>query len=157
MRQRFTAWIGLAAVLAAAITSLARAADTSYLGQWKLDSAVIAPWADPKNPDPAEKNALIGKTITLAAGGIAGPKPFPCKKPVYKVSDFTADMLFEGAFGEMHDKDKKADPEKLAASLGFAGTSWKTLETGCEIDWHFVDPTTAKIGLDDFVYTSKKQ
>ena len=31
------------------------------------------------------------------------------------------------------------------------------LETGCEIDFHFVDATTAEIGLNNFVYTLKKQ
>ena len=38
-----------------------------------------------------------------------------------------------------------------------AGPRIKTLETGCEIDFHFVDATTAKIGLNDYVYTLKKQ
>lgn len=33
----------------------------------------------------------------------------------------------------------------------------KTLETGCEIDWHFVDPRTAEIALDNDVYTLRKQ
>jgi hypothetical protein len=28
---------------------------------------------------------------------------------------------------------------------------------GCDIDWHFVDQTTAEVGLDDYVYTLKKQ
>ena len=82
---------------------------------------------------------------------------FACKAPRYKVSDFTADMLFQGAFGEMHDKDKSVDPQQLAAALGFTGASYKTVETGCEIDWHFVNATTAEVGLDNWVYTLKKQ
>ena len=44
-----------------------------------------------------------------------------------------------------------------AASLGFTGPSIKTLETGCEVDFHFVDRTTAAIALDDYIYTLKKQ
>ncbi len=71
--------------------------------------------------------------------------------------NYTADMLFQGAFEEMHDNNKSADPAKLAASLGFTGTSFKTLETGCEIDWHFVDMSTVEIGLNDYVYALKKQ
>jgi hypothetical protein len=39
----------------------------------------------------------------------------------------------------------------------FAGHSIKTLETGCAIEFHFVDATTAEIGLNDTVYTLKKQ
>jgi hypothetical protein len=30
-------------------------------------------------------------------------------------------------------------------------------EPGCEIDFHFVDATSAEIGLNDHVYTLKKQ
>jgi len=57
-------------------------------------------------------------------------------------------MLFEGAFGEMHTRDSSVDPVKIAASVGFRGSSWKTLETGCavEINHHFIDPTTAGFG-----------
>jgi hypothetical protein len=148
----------VATALVAAIASPAHAADAFYLGTWKLDSAVVAPWADPHvKPDATAMKALIGKTVAMTPTAISGPKVFACKGPHYKMSDFTADMLFQGAFEDMHDADKSADPQKLAAALGFTGTSFKTLETGCDIDWHFVDPTTAEIGLDDYVYTLKKQ
>jgi hypothetical protein len=130
-----------------------------YLGTWKLESAVPAPWATspPDKSDTAESKTLIGKAVRLTPAAIAGPKVFACKGPHYKLSNFTADMLFQGAFGEMHDADKSKDPLKLAATLGFSGTSFETLETGCEIDWHFVNRSTAEIGLDNYVYTLKKQ
>jgi hypothetical protein len=57
----------------------------------------------------------------------------------------------------MQSKNKSVDPNKIAAALGFIGNRIKTLETGCEIDFHFVDATTAEIGLNDYVYTLKKQ
>jgi hypothetical protein len=66
-------------------------------------------------------------------------------------------MIFQGAFDEMRQSNKKADPKALAASLGFAGPKIKTLETGCEIDFHFVDEATAEAGLNNYVYTLKKQ
>jgi hypothetical protein len=144
------------AVILIATTVAADAADAFYLGRWKFESADIAPWADQK-PDPTEKNRFLGKMVTIDTKAVTGPQPFTCRKPTYKSSDATADLLFQGAFGEMHDRDKSVDPLALAASVGFSGTSWKTLETGCELDWHFVDATTAKIGLNDFVYTLKKQ
>jgi len=150
-------FVVVAAALGAAIASAA-AEDAFYLGTWKLESAVVAPWADRgSKPDAAEMKSLIGKYVALKPAAITGPKPLACKGPHYNVSDFTADMLFQGSLGEMHEGDKSKDPRALAAALGFAGTSWKTLETGCEIDWHFVDPSTAEIGLDDYVYTLKKQ
>jgi hypothetical protein len=143
-------------VLAQVVPS--NAADSFYIGKWKLAGAVVAPWADLKQkPDSAEQSRLIGKTIVFKAKEIAGPQPFACKTPHYKESDYTADMIFQGAFEQMQSKNKSVDPNKLAASLGFAGSSIKTLETGCEIDFHFVDAATAEIGLNDHVYTLKKQ
>jgi len=145
-------------VIAAASGSAAKAADASYIGTWKLAGAVAAPWADPKQkPDSAEMTRLVGRTIVFQAKQITGPPPFACKAPHYKESDFTTDMLFQGAFDEMRSRNKSVDPDKLAASLGFAGKKIKTLETGCEIDFHFVDAATAEIGLNDYVYTLKKQ
>lgn len=141
-----------------AVGALAKAADPLYLGNWKISGAVMAPWADPKQkPDSAERSRLLGKTIVFKPREIAGPPPFACKAPHYKESDFAADMIFQGAFGEMQSKNKSVDPDKLAASLGFTGKNIKTLETGCEIDFHFIDAATAEIGLNDYVYTLKKQ
>jgi hypothetical protein len=148
----------LAAATGILLASPLHAEDPFYMGTWKLDSAVVAPWADPHHkPDSAEMKLLVGKTVVLTPAAITGPKVFACKAPHYKLSDFTADLLFQGAFEEMHDNDKSADPQKLAASLGFNGTSFKTLETGCEFDWHFVNPAAAEIGLNDYVYTLKRQ
>jgi hypothetical protein len=136
----------------------ANAVDSSYLGTWKLTGAVVAPWADPaQKPDSAEPSRLIGKTIVFKAREIAGPPPFACKTPRYKETDYTPDMIFQGAFAEMQSKNKSVDPNKLATSLGFAGGRIKTLETGCEIDFHFIDAATAEVGLNDRVYTLKKQ
>ena len=141
-----------------AMGALAKAADPLYLGNWKISGAVAAPWADPKQrPDNAEPSRLLGRTIVVRPREIAGPTPFACKAPHYKESEFTADMTFQGAFEEMQSKDKSIDPNKLAAALGFAGKGIKTLETGCEIDFHFVDASTAEIGLNDRVYTLRKQ
>jgi hypothetical protein len=137
------------------------AADPFYLGTWKIASAVVAPWADPKNlrGDTAEMKGLVGKTILIAMNEISGPRGFACRAPRYELVDYTADMLFQGEFGEMRLRDKAVDPAKLAAKLGFRGAKWKTLETGCgnEIDYHFVDETTAEFGLNDYVYTLKKR
>jgi hypothetical protein len=136
----------------------AKASDASYLGTWKLTAAVVAPWSDPKRkPVSAETTRLIGKTILFQARQIAGPPPFACKAPHYQESDFSADMLFQGAFEQMRSSDKSVDPHKLAASLGFAGKKIRTLETGCEMDFHFLDAATAEIGLNDYVYTLSKQ
>jgi hypothetical protein len=141
-----------------AMGALAKAADPLYLGSWKISGAVAAPWADSKQKsDSAEPSRLLGKIIVFRSREIAGPPPFACKAPRYRENELSADMIFQGAFEEMQSKDKSVNPNKLAAALGFAGKGIKTLETGCEIDFHFVDASTAVVGLNDRVYTLKKQ
>ncbi len=145
-------------LISLAVAGAAHAADPFYLGSWKFTAAVVAPWADVRQkPDSAEQARLMGKSVALKAKEIVGPRPFACAKPQYKVMDYGADMIFQGAFDEMQRSNKKVDPRGLAASLGFAGPKVKTLETGCEIDFHFVDESTAEAGLNDYVYTLKKQ
>jgi hypothetical protein len=142
------------------LATLAFAADPFYLGTWKIESAVLAPWADAQHKDDAaEMKTLVGKTVIFKPAEIVGPHQVACKTPNYHVKDYPADMLFQGAFGEMQSRDKSVDPEKLAAKLGFKGKSWKTLETGCEteLDFHYIDPTTTTFGLNNYVYKLKKQ
>jgi hypothetical protein len=133
------------------------AAEPFYLSVWKIESAVAAPWGH--QPDASESKTLVGKTVTITPMAISGPGILACKGPKYKVVEIPAEGLFQGAFDEMHRADKPADPVKLAAKFGFKGTSWKSLQTGCanELDFHFVDPNTAEFGLNDFIYTLKKQ
>jgi hypothetical protein len=141
-----------------ATSASAAAGDAFYLGGWKVARAAIAPWADAAHPlDRAEAGRLVGKSIVVGPHAITGPQALRCDGAHYHLSDATPDMLFQGAFGEMQSKNKSVDPSKIAASLGFVGTRIRTLETGCELDFHFVDKTTAEIGLNDYVYTLKKQ
>jgi hypothetical protein len=143
----------------AAVIGPAHAADPFYLGTWKFTAAVVAPWAAPaaRKPNQAERDALLGKTVSIRPKEIAGPRAFVCQRPKYVLKEYPAGDLFEGAFGEMRERDPALDPNKLAARLGFKGKTFTTLETGCEFDWHFLDQTTVKIGLNDWIYTLKKQ
>ena len=140
--------------------TLVLAADPFYLGTWKIESAVQAPWADAAHKDDAvEMKSLVGKSVIFKPSEIVGPRQVACKGPKYQVKDYPADMLFQGEFGEMQRRDKSVDPEKVAAKLGFHGKSWKTVETGCatELDFHYIDPTTTTFGLNNYVYKLKKQ
>lgn len=136
----------------------ADAADPPYLGTWKIAGATAAPWSAPqRKPDASERARLMGKSIVFSTEVITGPQPFACQGPHYKLADYTADLLFQGAFDELRRQDKSVDPDKIAAGLGFRGKVIRTLETGCEFDFHFVDASTAQVGLDNYVYTLKKQ
>jgi hypothetical protein len=146
-------------IIMALMAGVASAADPFYVGTWKIVSAAVAPWQTAPYPnDLAEMKSLVGKTVVIQLKAIIGPHAVACKGPNYRVKDYPADMLFQGAFDEMHRRDKSADPAKIAAQLGFRGSSWKTLETGCgnELDFHFLDPLTADFGLNNYVYTMKK-
>jgi hypothetical protein len=149
-------WIALAVSLAA---GAAVGADPFYFGAWKIDSAVAGPWVDAPFPDDtAQMQTLVGKTIVVSAKGIKGPSALACTAPQYAVIDTGPEYLFEGGLDEAH-RNGKADAQTLAAGLGFRGSSWKTLDTGCEneLQLHFVDERTAEFGLNNYVYTLKKQ
>jgi hypothetical protein len=150
------------AAIVLAVIQAGVAASNFYLGAWKIESAVIAPWWDDPahKPDPAEMRGLVGKTITITEKAILGPRELACKGMRYRVKDYPADMLFEGAFGEMHSRNKSVDPVKMAATAGFrGGPSWKTVETGCgvQVNYHFIDANTAAIGLNNYIYVLKRQ
>ena len=148
-------------VLAAAAFagSPVQAADAAYLGAWRIISARVAPWADPREraPDRAEARALVGRIVRFTPQAITGPKVFACRRPQYRLVEWPAEMLFQGAFDEMRRQDPRVDPLKLAQSLGFQGTSWKSLETGCEFDWHFVSLGEMETSLNDYVYFLRKE
>ena len=140
--------------------AMARSADPIYLGTWKIDSAIAGPWVDAPFPeDTAESKTLVGQTVTISTKGIKGPKILACADPHYQVSDAGADMLFEGELEEVKLNGGTATAQELAEKLGFKGTSWKTLDPGCEneIQYHFLDERTAEFPLDNYVYVLKKR
>jgi len=54
--------------------------------------------------------------------------------------------------------EEQGDRSEQARHLArFRREDRQELETGCEIEFHFVDAATAEIGLNDYVYTLKKQ
>lgn len=147
----------LCTVLCLRVVSYATAEAPSYLGVWKLTRAVAAPWVAPRRPIDAGRPPLIGKSIEFKSQAIVGPAAFACSKPRYVFRDLTPARIFQGAFAAMQARNKAADPDALAARLGFAGPSIKTLETGCAVDLHFVDASTAQVALGGVIYTLNKQ
>jgi hypothetical protein len=156
---QFHSLLPRAAVLLSAPTPAA--ADAFYLGKWKIIEAKVAPWTGEKvrKPDTAEMRSRVGTTVTIEAKAIRGPHALAFTDVRYTVVDYPADMLFQGAFGEMHERDKSADPVRIAEKIGFRGSRWKTLETGCvvEVDYHSIDPDTAAFGLNDYVHVLNQQ
>ena len=139
----------------AAPNAPARAAVSFYLGTWKLTGAAAAPWATQSLGARSPRGFLAKRSLLRRRGS-----------PVLSLSS-ARDRIISSAIiapaccsrvrSRRCTQDKTADPNKIAASLGFSGANVKTLETGCEFDFHFVDAVTAKIGLNDYVYTLSKQ
>jgi len=159
--SKFLRSVVLAALLCATSLSTATAEEPFYLGQWKIAEAVPGPWIkSDAELFPDEMKALVGQTLTIKADAIEGPGGFPCKGPKYEVIEGGPDMLFQGAFGQMQSENAANDPQKLAEKVGFTGTAYRTVMTGCEFAVDFsigADKDTMMFALDNAVYVMKRQ
>jgi hypothetical protein len=135
-----------------ALSGGARAEAPAFYGTWLITGARIAPWAKAGEAafSAEEQRRLVGSKLTYRKTRIEGPTPLGCAKPHYRLLEVPPDYLFQGTLTE---------PVAQARALGFATQRITTLETGCEgwIDFHFVDPSTALFGLNDTIYTLRKQ
>jgi hypothetical protein len=143
-------WAG--AVLALGLAAQAQAAQPDIYGPWLITGAQVAPWAKPDSGfSVEEQHRLIGSKVVYAKTRITGPTPLACNKPHYRFLEAAPDYLFQGGLTD--------DPPAQAAALGFRLRTVPTLETGCAgwIDFHFVDARTALFGLNNMIYTLRKQ
>ena len=138
----------VAAILAAAFASTIAAAQTlapSPVGAtFVVTGSQTAPWAQDSFGDAsAESRALHGRKITFGQTAISGPQPMACKKPNYERVAVEPEGLFQGGLEA---------PASDAAALGFSPGKVPSLLTGCEVDYHFVDPDHALFALDNRIY-----
>ena len=127
-----------------------------------IESAVGAPWQDPYRSDIAEMKSLArqdrgdpGKSDHWSGRQVVCQGPALSGQGLSRRHALRRRIRRDAAVRRC----KSADPSRIAAKLGFRGSSWKTLETGCgnELDFHFLDPATADFGLNNYVYTMKKR
>lgn len=151
----------LAALSLAATPALAAEAD--FYGSWKITAAAQAPWEDPANPmitDDAER--YVGKVVDIAKGSMKGPDLMGCGATELAVESFPYAGLFEGGLGV-----KPGDPavpydeakaRRLAEGYGFTAEPVESLMYGCsELILHRLDATTLVFGLNNRIFTMKKQ
>jgi hypothetical protein len=132
--------------LASVLPVTAHATEPDFQGNWTVTSSEPAPWADPhEKPVASDLKALIGHGVAFQRDRIDGPAPLGCRKPRYRIKQYSPDMLFQGGLDE---------PAPQAAALGFKDKTIRTLETGCEgaIDFHFMDSDDALFALNNRVY-----
>jgi hypothetical protein len=145
-------WAGAVLASALALAAPAQAAEPDFYGPWQITEARTAPWAKAESAFSAEEqHRLIGSKVIYAKTRITGPAPLGCEKPHYRFLEAAPDYLFQGGLTD--------DPAAQAAALGFRLQTIPTLETGCAgwIDFHFVDARTALFGLNNMIYTLRKQ
>ena len=135
-------------------TDAAPAGDPSpFMGTWRTESSVLAPWADPAagfeaNPEFASTEVVLTPTTST------GPGIVQCEQTKYEVITLGAPELFEGNLSK---------PVEQAAALGLTGDEWPVLREGCvsstgdlELLFVLADKDTLKLGLDNIVYTLKR-
>src|SRR5438270_9958103 len=55
--------------------------DTFYIGTWKIESAMVAPWwTEREKPDPAEMKTLVGRAFSITAKSITGPRQLAVRR-----------------------------------------------------------------------------
>ena len=143
------------------IATLAFAADPFYLGTWKIDSAVLAPWADAQHKDDAaEMKTLVGKTVIFKPSEIVGPRQVACKTSAVPRQGLSGrHALSRSPSGRCRAATNRSTPLKLPPSWASRASHGRRLETGCdtELDFHYIDPTTTTFGLNNYIYILKKQ
>lgn len=151
----------LAAFSLAATPALAAEAD--FYGSWKITESVKAPWEDPANPMTTDDSArYTGKVVEIAKGSMKGPDLMGCGATELAVQSFPYAGLFEGGLGvkpgDAAAPFDEAKAKRLAEGLGFTAEPVESLMHGCsELILHRLDATTLVFGLNNRIFTMKKQ
>jgi hypothetical protein len=103
-----------------------------------------------------------GKLVTITPESMTGPEMLGCGKTEITVETLPFAGLFEGGLAAdpkdpagAYDEDKA---KKLALELGFTAEPVPTLFHGCsEISLHLRDASTLMFGLDNRIFTLKRQ
>jgi hypothetical protein len=124
-------------------------------GSWKVAKSEVAPWWDGKGEKPKAEPGLDTQPIVLGDPASTGPGIFHCEKSLYTIRTTEPAGLFEGNLPE---------PDKQAAALGFKPGPITTMNQGCEsstgdleLDFPMVDDDTILLGLNNMIYTLKRQ
>lgn len=143
--------------------ALAHADDFPFAGTWKITGAAHAPWEDPAHPMVTDdEQRYDDKMVTITKDSIEGPELLGCGKTEITVETLPFAGIFEGGLAEdpkdpsaSYDEDKA---KKLALELGFTAEPVPTLYQGCsEVSLHLRDADTLLFGLNNRIFTMKKQ
>lgn len=130
-------------------------AGNPFFGSWKTATAQVAPWWDQQGQAPQINPEFENTVIEFEAGKSSGPKLLTCDKAEYAVSLVSVHVLFEGNL---------PNPAADAASLGLPPSDIDQLNLTCNsgaadvsLDFPMTDDDTILLGLDNMIYTLKRQ
>lgn len=126
-----------------------------FFGSWRVETAQVAPWWNGPGAAPAMDPEFQATPIVFEAKKSSGPQIVACDAPVYAVSLVRPEGLFEGNL---------PNPTPDAAALGFSSTEIESLNVSCSLndrdvslDFPMVSDDTILLGLDNMIYTLKRQ
>jgi hypothetical protein len=126
-----------------------------FFGTWKTATAQVAPWWTEPGAPPQMNPEFQNMPIVFAAGKSSGPAIVTCTAPLYAINLVRARTLFEGHL---------QDPAQEAAAFGFTGEDITQMNLSCtdddkdvSLDFPMVDDDTILLGLDNLIYTLKRQ
>ena len=130
-------------------------AGNPFFGTWKVETAQVAPWWDQQGAAPQMNPDFQNTPIVFQAGKSSGPKLLTCDQVTYAVSLVSVGILFEGNL---------PNPAADAAALGLPHNDIDQLNFSCtsggadvSLDFPMVDDNTILLGLDNMIYTLKRQ
>jgi hypothetical protein len=132
-------------------------AQQAFAGDWQVVKVEDAPWlAGRPELKPTAEPAFAHARISFQPDRVSGPAWFHCKKPKYEMMMLDFDSLFEGGLSDP--EHGMSDPAKSARRLGFKSEPVTSMLTGCsELLFHLVDADTAMFGLNNMLYTMRRQ
>lgn len=119
-------------------------ATAGITGTWRFTHALPAPWGKALAGSPD----LAGKTLTVTAKSIDGPRPFACKGVHAETVEYPAPALFQGVLPE--------PAERAAQTLGLNRFPVPSTSLRCStgiFEFHRADRDTLLVGLDNRVWT----
>ncbi len=148
--------LAIGAALLCAAPQAARAAEISIVGRWEIVEAAAAPWIEEGKRAAlnAAGKALLKLVITFSPKDVSSRhKLFTCSRVEYEATELGADAIFSGNLPE-------PNPTAAAQRLGFPRGDIPGVDVRCPnavFGFHFRDPATAMIALDDVIYTLKRR
>lgn len=140
-----------------AVSASARAEDFPILGDWMIDSAIVAPWVRP-NVDISRfaslSRAHLHMIVSFFPDRVEAKDPeLACTNVDYERTLLTPEQIFQGNL-------PNPDQVEIAAGLGFPSGKIPGFDVDCASGvqpYHFADRDTVLFALDDIIYTMDRK